>query len=393
MFNKSNILIAIFFFGLGLSVELFRGAKSINPDKDSLDENHQISRYENYDVRFGSNHLPKLPRTALQKQHARKLKSSLERMRPNNTDKPLGHTKMNKDTKKTVAVNKNAAKNKAAKNKKNKKPKKSFSAETAQTDKSKDKEPPKDQGVNAGFYNNTVATTPSPIAAVAGGKQKDPDAETTLEEWEDLLLEKPDLEETERFIQLYRTKEVSDDIFYDIARQMIRDDRNEMKILGLKILDSSPGPNSYQVLTNEYFDRATTADTKVLIQRHLNNYARIESFSTLAQGLSQDQRLEVNLMSLRLIEQSLNRYRTLAVNDGLSTNPPGATGPSPNPTPNPTGGVPGDRNTANTGASENAVLRAFSNILAPVRALTGDQDKNLSLEASSLADRIQQFVG
>jgi hypothetical protein len=93
----------------------------------------------------------------------------------------------------------------------------------------------------------------------------------SLEDWERLLLQRPDLAETKVFIQSFKNHTVSSDIYYKIAKMMLNDSRPEMKSLGVLVAGSNASVMSFQMLAG--VAKSGSGDPKTNAQKYIDAYS------------------------------------------------------------------------------------------------------------------------
>jgi len=269
--------------------------------------------------------------------------------------------------------------NKLAKKKKKKKKKKidSFEPEDdtiAKKNKDKKDEFSGSNGPSSYFtLNDTIAPNP---------QDKNKNLPKTLQEWENLLLKDPSFEEAKKFIDLYRSREVSAEVFYSIAKKMLEDQRPQMRHLGLSLIDSSPGAMSFAVLSEAYYQEPNNSAFRSKMERQLVSYGRPESFNLLVQGLSPEKSLAVNFTSVTVLSRAIERYKVdqarVAANASGSNLPaPAATPITPSPTSNPAATVRPTRTQS-----------LFSRFQSPLKALVAENDPNLAPSAAQVLSQI-----
>lgn len=139
----------------------------------------------------------------------------------------------------------------------------------------------------------------------------------SLEDWEAILLAKPDAAETKRFIQLYSQNQVSSDTFYKIAQKMLADKRTDMRKLGILCAGSTPSVQSFQLLA---IAESTEADSGVKSYEDgfLALYSDLGNLPILQKVLSSNSQPAVTTQALQRLESAATHYLS-----GTSTSPTG----------------------------------------------------------------------
>ncbi len=107
------------------------------------------------------------------------------------------------------------------------------------------------------------------------------DAFNSAEDWIKRLLGRPNLAETNRFIDHYRKNLVSAEVFYKVVGMMIEDPRAEMKKLGILACGATPSPLSFQLVAGLINKNAGDAATKQKAEDVLNSYVELSRLAVL----------------------------------------------------------------------------------------------------------------
>ena len=219
-----------------------------------------------------------------------------------------------------------------------------------------DKEEPSDASAIAAAIAQSAATGEIPLPI----KKKNLDPFMTLQEWERVLLARPDLAETKVFIQAFKSHTVGADIYYKIIKLMLADSRPEMKSLGVMCAGSNPSVMSFSVLASA--STSGTTDLKVNAQKYLDQYSTSLGNVAILQGVLRAGDAAASLVALKELDVAANRF----LNSATST---------PNPTPGP----------GTQGARGNAAQ--FQPFVAILTQLASSSDLALSTQAhNSLAN-------
>ncbi|MGZ3724049.1 MAG: hypothetical protein ACXVA9_13995, partial [Bdellovibrionales bacterium] len=138
---------------------------------------------------------------------------------------------------------------------------------------------------------------PSSVAPFAG-----------LQEWERLLLLRPDLAETKVFIQAFKSHTVSSDIYYKIIKLMLADSRPEMKSLGILCAGSVPSVLSFQILASAA--TTGTSDLKTNAQKYLDAYSASLANLAILQGVLRAGDNTASTIALRQLDAAAARFLT-----------------------------------------------------------------------------------
>jgi hypothetical protein len=137
-------------------------------------------------------------------------------------------------------------------------------------------------------------------------KKSSVDAFASLQEWERVLLNRPDLAETKAFIQAFKNHTVSTDIYYKITKMMIADSRSEMKSLGVLCAGSNPSVMSFQVLAS--VSTSGTADIKANAQKYIDTYSNSISNLQILLGVLRGTDTAAATLALKEFDQAANKF-------------------------------------------------------------------------------------
>lgn len=130
--------------------------------------------------------------------------------------------------------------------------------------------------------HTTGQLTPPPPA------DKPDDAFEGAEEWARKLLGRPDLAETNRFIDHHNRNLVSDEVFYQIVGQMLEDSRMEMKKLGILCLSQTRSVVSFnmlaQVTKNERPDSPIRQEADKALDVYGKEFSRVGILEKVMKG-------------------------------------------------------------------------------------------------------------
>jgi hypothetical protein len=97
----------------------------------------------------------------------------------------------------------------------------------------------------------------------------------SAEDWIKRLLGRPNLAETNRFIDHYRKNLVTSEVFYKIVNMMLEDSRPEMKKLGIHSATNVPTALSFQLLVASAANARNDASVKAKAEEGLKSYTQI----------------------------------------------------------------------------------------------------------------------
>jgi len=129
------------------------------------------------------------------------------------------------------------------------------------------------------------------------------------EYWAKLLLNEPNLEDTKRFIEHYRTSLVTADIFYRIVSEMIEDPRATMQQLGVMCAGLTPSVNSFLLLAK--ISETQKSDSKVRqgAEQFLGYYGGSLSYlSVLERILRAPSASYTTVLATQKLDQLASRY-------------------------------------------------------------------------------------
>ncbi len=371
MDRKRIIQIAFIFFSLGLSIELLKNlsAKSelvLEPQAEPL-------RMEDYNVNLGTDvqlhttpYNPQLLALKIKKEDKKPWIPSNKALKPKKDDK--------KDSKKVA--------------KKKKKKKKKKTEENKETEVAKKTDTPKSDDASPVMGNMTNTFVP----AVPGAPM------ANASEWERKLLGEPSYKDVVKFIELRRSKQISDETYFNIAKQMLNDTRTQIRDYGLIILESYASVKSFEIVAEAYFHEPGGSDLRAKMEKVLTAYGRVDQFAFLASALGKEKPNEVNNAAIMVVDRALQRYRPQV--RGPSAGPNSTTPNTPPAVPTPPVTPPQTNSPAPNGVTSNprqqsttaTIFSAFSRLTTPLRQLMTEKDATLSRQASDLLAQIMAFI-
>jgi hypothetical protein len=180
----------------------------------------------------------------------------------------------------------------------------------------------------------------------------------TLEEWVAKLLGHPDLNETKKFIEAYRTSLVSADIFYKIVNMMIEDSRQQMKELGVMAAGLTPSVMSFQILAEVSRTTPTSDSLRQAADGFIANYSDLGNLYILERILRAPSVSYTTVLAARRLEVSAQRYLSPELNQ-----------------------PPADPSQASTGVHSNA--SHFQRFVLILETLVRSPDQEVSTQANS----------
>jgi hypothetical protein len=174
-----------------------------------------------------------------------------------------------------------------------------------------------DNNLNAALFTGGITDDGGLSNYTAGNGGVTNNNTKSLEDWEAILLAKPDAAETKRFIQLYNQSQVSSQIFYKVAQAMLADKRADMRKLGILCAGSTPSVQSFQLLATA---ESTETDTGVKSYEDgfLALYSDLGNLPILQKVLNSNSQPVVTTQALQRLETAATRYLS-----GTSTAPSG----------------------------------------------------------------------
>jgi len=137
-----------------------------------------------------------------------------------------------------------------------------------------------DRAISANLNTGRLSPLPRPRAD---------DAFNSAEEWMKRLLARPNLAETNRFIDHFRKNLVTADVFYKVIKAMLDDSRPEMKKLAVLALAATPTyPMSFQLLvdasTNQKHDNTVRAKATEALNPYGTEISRLGVLDKIIKG-------------------------------------------------------------------------------------------------------------
>lgn len=382
MEQKRILQIAFIFFACGLSIELLKALGKSSPI--NLKRATIATGLEEYDVQLGTEDLEIEVPTVSSNQNIRSGVEKIKGVKVAEKKKVPQAKDANKNEKKKEEEKKTAKKKK----KKKKKKIDSFEPDDDTLAKKPQNKTNDFSGSFSGYYNvtNTVVNP--------GDQNKD--LPKTIQEWENLLLKDPSHEETNNFIKLYRSGEVSSEIYYTIAQKMLGDPRPQMRQQGLILLESVPGQASYELLAETFYNEPNNSAFRATIEKHLGYYTRSESLAILLKGLSREKSLAINATSVTLLGRSIDKFKAdqarIAANTASNTSTSSNGGSIAT-----SGAVPTTPSTSPTSTSSSPIklTRAqtlYSKFQNPLRILIAEGDSTLAPAAAQVLSQLLALI-
>lgn len=138
---------------------------------------------------------------------------------------------------------------------------------------------PEDVAIKKNTDTNRQQTTPlaapliqKPALPNYGSYANRPNA-ISIDEWERKLLSQPDSTATQNFIKMFKSGSVTPQVFYQIAKQMLADSRQEMQALGVTALTSTKSVQSFTMLAG-YIEKNPSTPAGQKAQTELNTYSK-----------------------------------------------------------------------------------------------------------------------
>lgn len=142
---------------------------------------------------------------------------------------------------------------------------------TASTPIQEEPEPQQDDRTDAAAIAAAIAQSAATGDLPLPIKNSTLPAFASLDDWQRLLLQRPDLAETKVFIQSFKNHTVSSDIYYKIAKMMLADSRPEMKSLGVLVVGSNSSVMSFQMLAG--VAKSGSGEPKTNAQKYIDAYS------------------------------------------------------------------------------------------------------------------------
>lgn len=162
---------------------------------------------------------------------------------------------------------------------------------------------------------------PSAVPAQAGPVQSD---NRNYEYWKSLLLEEPNMTQTQKFIAAHKTKQVNDEVYFQVATQMYADKRQNMKTLALLLYGSYTSLKSFEALVQITDSEVNTTTNYQTASKYLDNYSSLSDTTNLV-VLSEALKASKTSSSLhteaaKLSEQAAKNYVQLQTSSNTSMN-------------------------------------------------------------------------
>lgn len=138
--------------------------------------------------------------------------------------------------------------------------------------------------------------------------KKSADPFASLQEWERLLLSRPDLSETKVFIQDYKNHTVSYDIYNKITQMMVADSRPEMKQLGLMCAGAAPSVNSFNILAGVAKGSGSSAALQTQATGFINQYGSNLSNLAILQGVLRGGNSSAEILAAQQVDAAAQRF-------------------------------------------------------------------------------------
>ncbi len=179
--------------------------------------------------------------------------------------------------------------------------------ELAQKDESRDD----DWDQNDSSIDDAIATalmTGNPPQPSADPNQKGDEAFISAEEWIRKLLNRPNKNETLRFIEHYKKHLVTDEVYYRVVTMMIEDSRPEMKKLGVLAAGSVTSVLSFQLLAQVTRDEKADASVRQSAEEFLAKYTALSNVHILGRILRAPTSSHTALLALRKLQESMEQH-------------------------------------------------------------------------------------
>lgn len=154
-----------------------------------------------------------------------------------------------------------------------------------------------------GAIGRAIATGKAP----ASNSKKADDAFASAEEWMRILLNRPNLAETKRFIDHRLKALVSAEVFYKVVNAMLSDSRAQMKQLGVLCLGSTPGTLSWQGLVNTV-TKYPNSPAQTDAQKFIDGYQDIARLNFLQGIMQAGAGSQSTVLATKTLEASAQKY-------------------------------------------------------------------------------------
>lgn len=218
---------------------------------------------------------------------------------------------------------------KAIKRKKKKK-KKDAAKKDKTTDTAAKLYPTKDSDSDWGSNDNDIDAAVSRTITTGelqpAPPKEDPDKGTeSAEEWMRKLLNRPNLAETNRFIDHYKRGLITADVYYRIVRAMVEDSRPEMKKLGIMAASQVLSPLSFQILAKVIQSERADSDIGKVANEALNRYTEFGRLDILKRILSASSSGYIPLVATEKLQQSAVKNLKPVTQSSSTSTPPSQT--------------------------------------------------------------------
>lgn len=153
-------------------------------------------------------------------------------------------------------------------------------------------------------------------------KNKADDPFQSAEDWMKLLLSRPNLAETNRFIAHYRQNLVNTETFYKVVNAMIEDNRPEMKKLGIHAAaQTATNSMSFQILATAATNSRNDSSVKAKAEEALNSYTAVNRVVYLKPILDRGTPVAAATKAAQLVKKSAEQnLSTTSSSTGGSNN-------------------------------------------------------------------------
>ncbi|MCB0421178.1 MAG: hypothetical protein KDD61_09280, partial [Bdellovibrionales bacterium] len=127
------------------------------------------------------------------------------------------------------------------------------------------------------------------------------------------LLEAPHFQNTSLFIEAHRSQAVSDEVFYTIIGQMLRDDRESMKLLGIRAADSTLYISSFNALVFSLEDSQSSTKVRDAARKGLRKYQEVSQLPLIKSILKSAASPVALVTAASLLNRIINIQKELPV--------------------------------------------------------------------------------
>lgn len=163
--------------------------------------------------------------------------------------------------------------------------------------------------------SNTVAWGVANVVATNKLGVTNAQADTAFESlqyWEKILLDSPNLDETKRFIDHFQRNLVSSDVYYQITKEMMANSNSDMKLLGVMCASQNNSVTSFQLLADLIQTQASGTAIRTQADAALARYTDISSLTILAGVMRANESTYSVTLAVQKLSVAANRYLTVA---------------------------------------------------------------------------------